>query len=112
MPATPPTEIQIGGRTITVRIDPKLEDAWGMYHSDDAEIVLSPRTLDKQSTLRETLRHEMLHAALDICGISYLERYEEEAIIRCIENTFFFSWEKVSKQLTTLEIPCGKNPSS
>lgn len=111
MPANPPTEISIGGRTITVRIDPKLEDAWGMYHCDDAQIVLSPRTLDKQSTLRETLRHEMLHAALDICGMSYLERYEEEAIVRCIENVFHPAWDKVRKQLTTLEIPCGKSQS-
>ena len=112
MPATPPTEIQIGGRTITIRIDPKLEDAWGMYHSDDAEIVLASRTLDKQSTLRETLRHEMLHAALDISGLSYLERFEEESVVRCIDNIFHPAWDKVRKQLTTLEIPCGKNPSS
>ena len=111
MPATPPKEIQIGGRTITIRIDPKLE-AWGEYHGDDAEIVLASRTLDKQSTLRETLRHEMLHAALDISGLSYLERFEEEAVVRCVSNLFFDAWDVVRKQLTTLEIPCGKNPSS
>lgn len=112
MPATPPTEIHIGGRTITVRIDPKLEDAWGEYHGEDAEIVLASRTLDKQSTLRVTLRHEMLHAALDISGLSYLERYEEEAVVRCVENIFHPAWDKVRKQLTTLEQPCGKNLSS
>ena len=102
MPANTPTEIQIGGRTITIRIDPKLE-AWGEYRGDDAEIVLASRTLEKQSTLRQTLRHEMLHAALDICGLSYLERFEEEAIVRCIENVFHPAWDKVRKQLTTLE---------
>lgn len=102
MPATPPTEIHIGGRIITVRIDPKLE-AWGEYHADDGEIVLASRTLAKQSTLRETLRHEMLHAALDISGLSYLERFEEEAVVRCIENIFHPAWDKVRKQLTTLE---------
>jgi hypothetical protein len=102
MPANPPTEINIGGRTIAIRIDPRLE-AWGEYHADDAEIVLSSRTIAKQSTLRETLRHEMLHAALDICGLSHLERYEEEAIVRGIENVFQPAWEKVRKQLTILE---------
>ena len=111
MPATPPKEIQIGGRMLTVIVDPKLE-AWGEYHADDHQIVLASKTLDKQSTLRETLRHEMLHAALDISGLSYLERFEEEAVVRCAENLFFPAWEKVRKQLTTLEIPCGKNPSS
>jgi hypothetical protein len=102
MPANPPTEINIGGRTIAIRIDPKLE-AWGEYHGDDAEIVLAARTLAKQSSLRETLRHEMLHAALDISGLSYLERFEEEAVVRCIENIFHPAWEKVRKSLTILE---------
>ena len=113
MPANPPTEISIGGSTIAIRIDPKLE-AWGEYRGDDAQIVLASRTLDKQSTLRETLRHEMLHAALDISGLSYLERFDqvEEAFVRALENVFFPAWEKVRKQLTTLELPCGKNPSS
>ena len=102
MTANPPTEITIGGRTIAIRIDPNLE-AWGEYHADDAEIVLSSRTLTKQSSLRETLRHEMMHAALDITGLSYLERFEEEAVVRCIENIFHPAWEKVRKQLTILE---------
>ena len=111
MPANPPTEISIGGRTIAIRIEPRLE-AWGEYRGDDAAIVLAPKTLVKQSTLRETLRHEMLHAALDIAGLSYLERFEEEAVVRCVENIFHPAWDKVRKQLTTLELPCGKNPSS
>ena len=110
MAANPPTEIQIGGRTIAIRIDPKLE-SWGEYHGDDAEIVLASKTLVKQSSLRETLRHEMLHAALDIAGLSYLERFEKEAVVRCIENIFHPAWDKVRKQLTTLELPCGKNQS-
>jgi len=87
---------------LTVVVDPKLE-AWGEYHADDRKIVLASRTLDKQSTLRETLRHEMLHAALDICGLSYLERYEEESVVRCVENVFHPAWESVHKQLTILE---------
>ena len=102
MTANPPTEINIGGRTIAIRIDSNLE-AWGEYRGDDAEIVLSSRTLTKQSSIRETLRHEMLHAALDIAGLSYLERFEEEAVVRCIDNIFYPAWEKIRKQLTILE---------
>ena len=102
MPANLPTTISIGGRMLTVIVDPKLE-AWGEYHADNHQIVLASRTLDKQSTMRETLRHEMLHAALDICGISYLEGYEEEAVVRCVENVFHPAWETVRKQLTILE---------
>jgi hypothetical protein len=71
--------------------------------ADDEEIVLASRTLERQSTLRETLRHEILHASLDIAGISHLTVYQEEAIVRCIDNIFHPAWDKVRKQLTTLD---------
>jgi hypothetical protein len=98
MPTKYPKTVSIGGREIAIRIDPKL-DSWGEYHADECEIVLASRTLSKASTLRETLRHEMLHAALDISGLSYLKTFEEEAIVRCIDGIFHPAWEKVRKQL-------------
>jgi len=100
MKTDPPAVINIGGRVITVRIDPRLE-SWGEYHADEQEIVLASRTLEKQSTLRETLRHEILHASLDIAGLSHLTVYQEEAIVRCIDNIFHPAWDKVRKQLST-----------
>lgn len=99
MKIKPPAFVVIGGRKITIHVDPKLE-AWGEYHSDDRKIILASRSLDKQSTLRETLRHEILHASLDIAGLSYLTKYQEEAIVRCIDNIFYPAWDKVRKQLT------------
>jgi hypothetical protein len=102
MKIKPPAFIDIGGRRIAIRIDPKLE-AWGEYHSDDREIILAARTLDKQSTLRETLRHEILHASLDIAGLSYLTTYQEEAIVRCVDCIFHPAWDKIRKQLSPSE---------
>jgi len=102
MRIAPPSVISIGGKVIAIRIDPELE-SWGEYHADKEEIVLASRTLEKQSTLRETLRHEILHASLDIAGLSHLTVYQEEAIVRCIDNIFHPVWDKVRKHLTTLE---------
>ena len=99
MPAKPPKQITIGGRVISIRVDPAME-SWGEYHSDDREIVLATRTLAKASSLRETLRHEMLHAALDISGLSYIKNFEEEALVRCVDTIFHPAWETVRKQLT------------
>ena len=98
MKSTPPSVVSIAGKPITIRIDPKLE-SWGEYRADDEEIVLAARTLERKSTLRETLRHEILHASLDIAGLSHLTVYQEEAIVRCIDNIFHPAWEKVRKQL-------------
>ena len=99
MPAKIPKQVEIGGRVISVRVDPELEP-WGEYRADDREIVLSAKTASKASTVRETLRHEMLHAAFDVSGISYLKNYDEEVIVRCIDNIFHPAWEATRKLLT------------
>jgi len=94
-----PKSVTIGGRVIAVRVDPELDD-WGQYRADTAEIVLSTKTVAKSADLRLTLRHEMLHAALDIGGISYMKHYDEEPIVRCIDHIFHPAWEQTRKQLT------------
>jgi len=93
-----PSKVSIGGVIIAIRVEPGLE-SWGEYRSDDREIVLASRTLEKRQTLRETLRHEMLHASLDICGLSHLKNYEEEAIVRCVDTVFHPAWDKLREQL-------------
>jgi hypothetical protein len=98
MHLTPPKQITIGGITISIRVESTME-SWGEYHSDDREIVLSSKTLAKASTLRSTLRHEMMHAALDIAGIVYIKQFEEEAIVRCIDNIFHPAWDNMRKLL-------------
>lgn len=99
MPVKCPKRVSVGGRVITVRVDPELED-WGQYRPDDGEIVLAPKTVAKAISLKETLRHEILHASLDIAGLSYLKHYEEEAIVRCVDSIFHPAWDAVRKQLT------------
>lgn len=85
----------IGGRRILLRVD-KTDD-WGNYNHDEGVITLSPKALEKDSNLRETLRHEILHAALHIGGVAFLEQYEEEVIVRCINGVFWPAWERTRK---------------
>lgn len=47
--------------------------------------------------MRVTLRHELMHAALSISGIAYIDRLPEEAIVRCFDNLFFPAYEKHCK---------------
>lgn len=98
MPVKIPKSVQVGGITVGVRVDPDLED-WGQYRADEKEIVLSTKTISKASSLRETLRHEMLHAAFDISGISHLQRFEEESIVRAVDHIFHPAWEAIRKQI-------------
>ena len=46
-----------------------------------------------------TLRHEMMEASLYLSGLAWVERYEQEAVIRCMEEIFFPAWEVVVKRL-------------
>ena len=93
-----PKKVSIGGKSISVTIDAQME-SWGEYHADKGEIRLAIRCLGNAKALSETLRHEILHAALDISGLSYIKNFEEEALVRCIDTIFFPAWDTVSKQI-------------
>jgi hypothetical protein len=99
-----PRSIHIGGKRVRITISKTLE-AYGEYHHDKAEIRLASRVLAKASDLRETLRHEMMHAAMSISGIAFMEKFEEESVVRCFEEIFFPSYEKVSEQLRNYQPP-------
>ena len=94
----PPKKVTIGGVSLRIVIVPNMED-WGQYHADDKQISISSRALSNKKLFRETLRHEMLHAALEIGGISYLKNIPEEPIVRCMDNIFFLAWGKIRDQL-------------
>jgi hypothetical protein len=99
-----PSSVHIGGKRVRIVITKNLE-AYGEYHHDKAEIRLSSRVLAKASDLRETLRHEMMHAAMSISGIAFMEKFEEESVVRCFEEIFFPCWSKVSEQLRNYQPP-------
>lgn len=96
-----PTSVSVGGKRVRIRVIPELE-SWGEYHHDEAEIHLAPRTLLKAITLRETLRHELMHAALSISGVGFAESLDQEAVIRCFDEIFFPAWDTLHKKLTDL----------
>lgn len=93
-----PKQVEIGGRIITIKVDPNLDD-FGQYHADDRKILLGHKATLSKAVLIETIRHEMVHAALDIGGVSYIKVYEEEAIVRCLDTLFHPAWEKVRQTL-------------
>lgn len=83
--------VEIGGWSIVVEYDPELED-FGQWCYDKWVIKIGPRAA---GCFRDSLRHEMRHAAFTIGGVSYNERMEEESIVRCLETIFDPAWEKI-----------------
>ena len=72
-------------------------DTFGEYFHDDKLIQINTGLDDKVAL--EPLRHEMMEAALLISGVGFSERYEQEAVVRCMEEIFFPAWETILKRL-------------
>ena len=90
-----PKSVEIGGMQFSISVEDGMVDH-GQFEFDDKKITI--RNADDQ-TMVETLRHEMLHAAFAVSGISYSKFYDEEVITRCIDNQFFPAWDKITAKL-------------
>jgi len=91
-----PNSVKIGGQAVRIKRG-KLEDAYGQYEHDNRVIWISDAIKDNRVII-ETLRHEMLEASLLISGVGWMEKYDQEAVIRCIDEIFFVSWRSLKLQ--------------
>jgi hypothetical protein len=89
----PPDTITIGGLVFRI-VRREMENTYGAMHFDKREIAIAPGLSD--ADFSDTLRHEMIHATLAIAGHSHAEKYDEEPIVRAMENIFFPAWEKLN----------------
>lgn len=94
-----PSSVMIGGIRFAIVCQKIDEGDYGRMIFDERRIVINTICLAKASLLRETLRHEILHAALHVSGISFLERYDEEALVRAMDHIFFPAWNAVKAKL-------------
>lgn len=94
-----PSSVMIGGIRFQIVCQPIDEGDYGRMIFDQRKIVINTVCLAKASLLRETLRHEILHAALHVSGVSFLERYDEEALVRAMDHIFFPAWNTVKAKL-------------
>jgi Zn-dependent peptidase ImmA (M78 family) len=93
-----PRNVTIGGIKFKVVIAALDDGDFGRMCFDERKIVISDECADFKTQL-ETLRHEMLHAALHVSGVSFSQRYDEENIVRAIEHLFFPAFHKVTFNL-------------
>ena len=90
--------VHIAGYRIPVKVK-DLEDTYGQYVPDSKVIELDRKTVQNPKLLKETLRHEMIEAALFLSGVAYSDTYNQEPIVRALDELFWPAWEKVSKKL-------------
>jgi len=93
-----PNSIPIAGRRIKLEAVPFGDEdpPYGLYFHDKKLIQVNARI--KGKVLLETIRHEMMEASLLISGVGWLESYEQEAVVRCMEEIFFPAWDSFLKK--------------
>ncbi len=89
---TLPKSIRMAGHTIEIVIDDSIAD-FGNYDADALRITIRP---GPPEVMRLTLRHEMLHAALSLSGIAYIDKLPEEAIVRAMDTIFWPSYDALN----------------
>lgn len=94
-----PKSISIAGHRIEVEVVPFGDDEppYGLYFHDKKLIQINKKI--KGKVLLETIRHEMMEASLLLSGVGWLESYEQEAVVRCMEEIFFPAWESFLKKI-------------
>jgi hypothetical protein len=98
-----PTFAQIAGHSLLLDTDPPSDFSdWGEYHHDSKKIVIGEKAMASERQALDTIRHELVHAAMHLAGVSYNESHEEEAIVRCIESIFFPAWDRFTEEYEKL----------
>ena len=99
-----PTTVSIAGHRVKLEVvalsgeDPP----YGLYFHDKTTIQINAGIRDRE--LLATVRHEMMEASLLLSGVGFLESYEQEAVVRCMEEIFFPAWAQFLKRIKFKDI--------
>ncbi len=95
-----PKTVSMAGISIRiVRADLSEDEVFGYWSLDRKTITIHKPLSGKR--LKDTLRHEMLHAALDLSGVSFTEGgpFPDENVVRALESLFFVPWDRMQARL-------------
>jgi hypothetical protein len=95
---TLPKTIRVAGQTVKIKLrDLSDESCYGFY-SHSRKMIFVHNDLDEYNTLT-TLRHELMEASLCISGVGFCEKFEQEAVVRCMDEVFFPAYERLLKRI-------------
>jgi hypothetical protein len=95
-----PKTITIGGCKIKIQVK-ELEDLHGQFLYDKRAIEINSALLEDPKELKETIRHEMVEAALLLAGVGWGELYDQEQVVRALDNIFWPAWANMEKHFAT-----------
>lgn len=78
------TSVRVLGKRIRIQYS-DIEE-WGLCDNDQLLIILSKKCINQPEQHWLTLIHEATHMIFRLTGVAYMDRNEEEAYVRCVEN--------------------------
>lgn len=91
--------VSIAGQRIPIRYKDLQGEAFGQYLPDDKVIEIDKAVAKCPISFKVTLRHEMMEATLFLSGLGWGDVYEQEPIVRAIDEIFWPAWDRVSAKL-------------
>ena len=92
-----PRNIGIGGRKIRVCYAELAH--FGEFDYDEGVIRIANAIKNNPKEVYETFRHELVEAALLLGGVGWQEIYDQEPVVRALDNIFWPAWEKIRPKL-------------
>lgn len=90
-----PRSADVAGVRVAIRIR-DIEDAFGQYWPTENVIEIDRAHLSEDPDgAWLTLRHELMEASLFLSGVGYMEKYDQEPVVRAMEQIFFPAWDRV-----------------
>lgn len=89
-----PRSLEVAGQTVAIRIR-DLGDTYGQFWPDEKLIEIDRTHLaENPDQAWLTLRHELMEASLFLSGVGYMEKYDQEPVVRAMEQIFFPVWDR------------------
>ena len=94
-PFSLPETVDVAGHTLSVKVTADIAEL-GNFDLDTLSLCIRADLLQSPVLAMETLRHELMHAALRLGGISFvLTDGVEEGVVRAMEQLFIPAWNRV-----------------
>ena len=97
-----PTSIQIAGQKIKIRVRDTDGDLYGQFHFDKKIIDVDIKVSKSPKMFFETMRHEIFEACLLLGGVGWGEKYDQEQVVRCMDELVYPAVERLNKTLSKL----------
>ena len=95
-----PKSLRVAGQVVRILQEDLSDDGLFGYYSHDRKVIILAKDLKDKQTLA-TLRHELMEASLCISGVGFCETFEQEAVVRCMDEVFFPAYERLFKRIRT-----------